>query len=475
MPRSPVRIPRRRRSVPAVTAPFLSGRRLAAAYRSGELTPTGVTEALLQRIAELDPDLNAFALVLADSALARAEQMQHELAAGVDRGPLHGVPVAIKDLMAVAGAPTGFGSRVGRVERAERDAAVVARLREAGAILVGKTNLLEYAYGAVHPEVGPTRNPHDLGRTAGGSSGGSAAAVAAGLTTLAIGTDTGGSIRIPAAYCGVFGHKPTYGRVPVDGVFPLSWTLDHVGPLARTAGDAADLLVLMADGPEALRQRGTRPDGDTPPLTGLRFGVPRAYVDAVDLEPPVRAALDAAERALAEAGAAVMDAPLGALERANEALLDILYPEASVLHEQYMSSSAEGYAAATRSQLEYGFTVPATRYLRALETRRALTAVSDDLLAGFDALLMPAVNTVAPAEDPVVSGQEGAVEMHFSGPFDLVGAPAVTVPFNARPGLPVGLQLVAARGADARLLELAGALAALAPVTPRPGPPFGPG
>jgi len=468
-----------------VNPAFASARDLAAAYRSGETTPLAVTEWLLERIAALEPRLNAFAVLLADAARERAERAGRELAGGEDLGPLHGVPVVVKDLMAVEGAPTGFGSRVGGVARAERDAAVVARLREAGAVILGKTNLLEYAYGAVHPDVGPTRNPHDLQRTAGGSSGGSAAAVAAGLAPLAIGTDTGGSIRIPGSYCGVVGHKPTFGMVPVDGVFPLSWTLDHVGPLARTAADAADLLAAMAGAASSAAGAGSRREGPAEAgdaelsasarWRGLRVGVPRAYLDAVDLEQPVRAALDAAERVLVRAGAVVVDAPLGPLTHANAILLDILAPEASVLHEQYMRDDPGGYAPATRAQLAFGFTVPATRYLRASEDRRSLIAHFDDLIAGLDVLLMPAVNTVAPEEDPVVNGEEGAAEMHFSGPFNVVGAPAVTVPFNAGPGLPVGLQLAGARGADARLLALADALAALAPVTTAPPSPFGHG
>jgi len=455
-----------------VTPGSWSARRLADAYRRGETTPLAATEALLERIGALEPGLNAFATVLADTALERAQQAGAELASGDDRGPLHGIPVVVKDLMAVRGAPTGFGSAVGRVARAERDAAVVARLRRAGAVLLGKTNLLEFAYGAVNPAVGPTRNPHDLGRTAGGSSGGSAAAVAAGLAPLALGTDTGGSIRIPAAYCGVVGLKPSYGAVPVDGVFPLSWTLDHVGPLARTAEDAALLLRALAGaepaatGGEAHRAAGT--------LDGVRLGVPRGYVDAVPLDPPVRASLRAAEAAAREAGAVIVDLDLGELAEANDALLDILPPEATVIHEQYIGVGVEGYAATTRDQLEAGRSVPAVRYLRALERRRRLTDVFDGLAAGVDALLTPAVATVAPAEDPAVNGQEGAAEMHFSGPFNVVGAPAVSVPFCASAGLPAGLQLVGARGHDARLLELAAALAARAPVACLPPAPYGP-
>ena len=449
---------------------FLTARQLANAYRAGETDPRTVTEALLGRIAALDPQLNAFAIVLADEALNEAERLGRELAAGEDRGPLHGVPVAIKDLAAVAGAPTGFGSRVGGVQRAEHDAVAVARLRAAGAVLLGKTNLLEYAYGAVHPDIGPTRNPHDPHRTAGGSSGGSAAAVAAGLAPLAIGTDTGGSIRIPAAYCGVVGHKPSYGLVPTEGVFPLSPTLDHVGPLARTPDDAATILSVLAGGDP--RRPGERKTPDR--LRGARIAVPRAHVEAVPLDPPVRAALEAAEDALAEAGALILDATMPGLAEANDRLLDILYPEASVLHEQYMNTQADRYAPITRAQLEEGFRVPAVRYLKALEARRALTAAFDRVIADVDAWLMPAVNTVAPAEDPAVGGREGAVEMHFSGPFNVVGAPAVSVPFNAAPGLPVALQLVGARGDDDALLALAEAVAAIAPWAPTPQAPFGP-
>lgn len=452
---------------------FWSARRLASAYRSGETTPLAVTEALLERIGRLEPDLNAFATVLSDSALERARQAGAELASGDDRGPLHGIPVVVKDLMAVEGAPTGFGSTVGRVPRADRDAAVVARLRRAGAVLLGKTNLLEYAYGAVNPAVGSTRNPHDRARTAGGSSGGSAAAVAAGLAPLAIGTDTGGSIRIPAAYCGVVGLKPSYGTVPVEGVFPLSWTLDHVGPLARSAGDAALLLAVLAGSPPA---PANTPDaaGDGT-LHGVRLGVPRGYVDAVTLEAPVRASLQAAEEAAAGDGATVVELDFGELAGANDALLDILLPEATVIHEQYIGAEADGYAATTRAQLEAGRSLPAVRYLAALARRRRLSAAFDATVAGVDALLMPAVPTVAPAEDPAVDGQEGAVEMHFSGPFNLVGAPAVALPFSASAGLPAGVQLVGARGSDARLLALASALAALEPEPSLPPGRFGPG
>ena len=219
---------------------------LGAAYRTGALTPREVIEVALARIADTEPTLNAFADPLAESARAEADRSGEALRAGRDLGPLHGIPVAIKDLIEVAGAPTGWGTKVEPPRIAAQDATLVARLRAAGAVILGKTNCLEYAYGVPHPEIGQTNNPHDPSRTAGGSSGGSAAAVAAGIVPLSVGTDTGGSIRIPAAYCGIVGLKPTYGLVPLDGVFPLSWSLDHAGPLARSVGDARLLLAVLS-------------------------------------------------------------------------------------------------------------------------------------------------------------------------------------------------------------------------------------
>ena len=222
---------------------------LGAGYRSGRFTPVDVVEQALERLLRLEPALNAFANPMADVVRAQALQATIDLAAGRDLGPLHGIPVAIKDLIEVAGMPTGYGSQVHAPRMADHDALLVARLRAAGAVIFGKTNLLEYAYGIAHPAVGQTNNPHDPSRTAGGSSGGSAAAVAAGIVPLAIGTDTGGSIRIPAAYCGIVGLKPSYGLVPLNGVFPLSCSLDHAGPLARNVEDVALALACLAGCP----------------------------------------------------------------------------------------------------------------------------------------------------------------------------------------------------------------------------------
>src|SRR5882672_9135006 len=243
---------------------FLSIPALGARYRDRSLSPVAITRQALDRIATLDRSLNSFITVCADESLAQAAAAERELAAGRDRGSLQGVPVAVKDLIDVAGVPTTYASRADSPRMPAADAALVRRLKEAGAVILGKTNLLEYAYGAVHPDFGQTNNPWDPKRTSGGSSGGSAAAVAAGLCFAAVGTDTGGSIRIPAAYCGAVGLKPSYGLVDLDGVQALSWSLDHAGPLARSCADAGLLLEAMS---------GQRCRVTPAPLASLRLGL----------------------------------------------------------------------------------------------------------------------------------------------------------------------------------------------------------
>ncbi|MCP5155535.1 MAG: amidase, partial [Ectothiorhodospiraceae bacterium] len=295
---------------------------LGRALRSGGVRAVAVTEVCLDRIARLDGTLNAFVTVTADLALEQAARADAERARGVDRGPLHGVPVAVKDLVDVAGVATTFGSRAGPVRCPARHAACVANLERAGAVIVGKTNLLEFAYGAVHPQFGQTNNPWDPRRTSGGSSGGSAAAVAAGMAYAAVGTDTGGSIRIPAAYCGITGIKPSLGRVPTDGVFPLSPTLDHVGPLARSPACAAAALAAMA---------GEGAEPASVDLRGARLGVLTAHRDDPAVRPAVRDAFVAACAALAAAGASVREVAVDELAAADEALPAILLPEASLV------------------------------------------------------------------------------------------------------------------------------------------------
>ncbi len=441
-------------------------RELARAYRDGTRSPTAVTSGLLRRIERAEPRLNAFIAVLAESALAEARAAEARIRSGRARGPLEGIPVACKDNIDIAGVATTCGSRILRAEAAATDAPVVERLRAAGAVLIGKTNLLEFAYGIVHPDYGQCNNPWDEGRTAGGSSSGSAAAVAAGLVLGALGTDTGGSIRIPASYCGVVGLKPTSGRVSTDGVFPLSWTLDHVGPIAGCVDDAALLLAVLtgsapppappADG--ELRAR----------CAGLRIALPVDRHQA-EIRPGVARCFDAALSRLAAAGARLDRVELPGLESAEVALLQIILPEAAVIHGPWVRSRPEDYAPDTRLQLELGVLAPGTAYVAAQLVRDHLDRQTRRVLADHDLIATPTVAWVAPEHDPALADPEGEAEGRRTGPHNLTGVPALTLPCGlGEDQLPVGLQLAADWGEDERLLEWAAGVEAVL------GGPLGP-
>ncbi|MET3900308.1 aspartyl-tRNA(Asn)/glutamyl-tRNA(Gln) amidotransferase subunit A [Devosia sp. UYZn731] len=426
---------------------FLEIAELGARYRDGRLTPIDVVRHALARIDCLEPSLNAFANPMAEMALADAEKRTSELASGLDLGPLHGIPVAIKDLIDVEGVPTGFGTRAREPQMATRDAELVGRLRAAGAIILGKTNLLEYAYGVAHPDIGQTNNPHNTGRTSGGSSGGSAAAVAGGIVPLAIGTDTGGSIRIPASYCGIVGLKPSFRLVSLDGVFPLSWSLDHAGPLARNVADAMIGLAAIADIDSA-------PQRD---IAGLRIGLIDRHFGSHEITPGVREALDAALALLKARGAELVPISIVGLERVNTELVTVLHPEASVIHRDLLRQNPLGYAPVTRAQLEDGFKTTAADYLLAMRYRETFRASVEATFAQADVLASPSVPFVAPRQDPrIEDGEEG--EMLSSGFANVSGHPSISIPAGMSEGLPVGLQLTGPLGRDAALLAMAGTI-----------------
>ena len=429
---------------------FSSIAALGTAYRNGSTSPIEVVRRLLDRITRLDPTLNSFITVLEAESVAQAESAARELKAGRDRGPLHGVPIAIKDLIDMAGVPTTFASRAGSPRLAETDAVLVRNLKQAGAIILGKTNLLEYAYGAVHPDFGQTNNPWDPRRTSGGSSGGSAAAVAAGLCFAAVGTDTGGSIRIPAAYCGVTGLKPSFGRVSLDGVQALSPTLDHAGPLARSSADAALALAGMTGAPVQVQ----RAD-----LSGLRIGIMHHPGADRFLQTEVQAHFDRVVSDLDRAGAHVRPMQVPELEGARDALIAIIEPEASLIHRDLLRSEPAGFSSITRAQVEAGFGISAVEYLNALQVRERLTVAFRHAFENIDAILSPSVPWVAPAEDPPVGGEGGAGEMMYSGIYNLVGLPAVSVPCGMNSeGLPSGLQIVTSWHKDELALSIGLAL-----------------
>ena len=441
-----------------IDIPWLSVRELGAAYRNGGLTPIEVVETALARLAALEPTLNAFIEPGAAAARAAAKVATREIASGHDRGPLHGVAVAIKDLIDVAGLPTTYATRAVPPVEPARDAELVRRLRVQGAIILGKTNLLEFAYGSVHPDFGQTNNPHDPARTSGGSSGGSAAAVAAGIVPLAVGTDTGGSIRIPAAYCGIVGLKPSYGLVPTDGVFPLSWSLDHAGPLARKVADAAMFMAAVTGQPRA----------DNLPLDRLRFGVVRDLLNSPLVTPGVRSSIEAALDTLRRAGAMIHEVTIPELDAANAALTNILLPEAFLIHKAAAERNPGGYSPPTLAQIEAGRRMLATDLVSAHHLARRLRVAIDALFDHCDAILTPSVAWIAPGADPDLSGDDGAVEMLSSGFTNLTGHPSLSLSCGSSEALPVGLHLVGARGGDARLLAVAAAVEAALPAARRP-------
>lgn len=445
----------------AELSPYASVTEIGAAYRAGRTTPLKVTQAALARLDRLEPGLNAFIDPQRHLALHMAETATRELADGRDRGPLHGIPVAIKDIIDIAGVPTTFATRAIDPVIPERDAELVRRLREAGAVLLGKTNLLEFAYGIVHPEVGQTNNPYDLSRTSGGSSGGSVAAVAAGIVPLAVGTDTGGSIRVPAAYCGIVGLKPSYGLVPTDGIFPLSWSLDHAGPLARSVADAALLLSCLSAASTPVASLA---------LPSLRLGVIGAHLDAGVVTPGVRSAVETVLERARAAGATVERIDIPAPSESNHALLTVLLPEALLIHERTARECPDGYAPGTLAQIRSGEGIAAVDYVRAERLREATLRAIEPLFNRFDALVGPAVPWEAPVEDPALTGDEGEGEMLASGLANVTGQPAITLPCGLSDGLPVGLQLMGRRGGDANLLGVAAALESLIGFDARPMP-----
>jgi len=366
-------------------------------------------------------------------------------------GPLAGRPVAIKDIIAVAGVPTRCGSPASDPEPAARDAELVGRLRAAGAEVFATAQCLEYAAGFANPEIGDTRNPRDPSRTSGGSSGGSAALVAAGVCDLAVGTDTGGSIRIPAAYCGVVGLKPSYGLVPADGVFPLSPTCDHAGTLTASVPGARDLLAVLAG-----RAVLAGPADRAGPAGVFTVGVLAAQLADPSVTAEVRGAASAALSRLAAAGWQLREvtAPwLDDLAAWEDVLTVIVAREAYLVHS---GRDQTRYAEGTRALLAHGASVGDDQFARALRQREELTAAIEASLDGVDVLAGPTVGYQAPEQDPPFGVGDDNAEGRFTGPYNLTGHPAISLPVPA-PGLPAGLQFAGRRGRDLALLRVAAA------------------
>jgi aspartyl-tRNA(Asn)/glutamyl-tRNA(Gln) amidotransferase subunit A len=430
---------------------------LSRLLQTRAITSEEVTQRCLACIEDRDQSINAFITVLSEQARAQARAADSEIAAGRYRGPLHGVPISLKDLIDVRGTPTTAASRVRAGHVATGDAAVTTRLRDAGAVFVGKTNLHEFAFGTTNEDsaYGPVHHPLDLTRSPGGSSGGSAASVLAGMAFASIGTDTGGSIRIPSSVCGLVGLKPALGEVPTDGVVPLSTVLDHVGPMCRSVDDASVVFQAL---------RGTRNPTPTRPreLSGLRFGVPRPYF--LDwLDPEVAAAFDAACARLTRQGVVLQDVAIPHAPLAGPVYVHLALPEAAAYHAATLDSRPDDYTPNVRFRIELGRYVLAQDYIRAMMGREALIRDVNAALEHRDGLLLPTMPMPATTLGATTISMNGVEEpirnamLRLTQVFNITGHPAITVPCGkTRTGLPIGLQAVGTRTSD--LIDVAAAI-----------------
>ncbi len=449
---------------------------IARFFRVGKLSPVELTDVLLKRIERLTPKLNVFITVTAEVARTQAKKAEAELCVTrrrktrVDRGPLHGIPISLKDNICTAGVRTTAGSRILSGFFPENDALVVTRLKQAGAVLLGKTNLHEFAYGVTNnnPHFGAAHNPWDISRIPGGSSGGSAAAVAAGLCFGSVGTDTGGSIRIPAALCGVVGLKPTIHRVDESGVIPLSPSLDCVGPLARSAEDAAILFQTLVVRSTDKPSRSSGRKAAMPKLKVLnkvRVGVPREFFfEAISAD--VEKAFEHSLQCVRRLGAKTVDVSIPLLSHTERAGNRIGWAEATHYHQQsgWFPSRASEYGEDVRARLDAGTKVTATEYLEALDQQKhfieQLRSVMES--AEIDALIVPTTPIAAPliGEESTrvaeVDHPTRALLLRLNRPANLAGVPAISVPCGFTPaGLPVGVQFIGAANSEEVLLEIA--------------------
>jgi aspartyl-tRNA(Asn)/glutamyl-tRNA(Gln) amidotransferase subunit A len=442
----------------------------ARALATGQTSSAELARTALERIARHNPVLNAVIRVDADEVMAAAERADHEIRRGGHRGPLHGIPIGLKDVIDVQGTRTSLGSAFTPDGLATQDATVVRRLRQAGAVIVGKLNTQQFAYGATGEASlhGPTRNPHDPDRISGGSSGGPAAAVAGGLVAGALGTDTGGSVRIPSALCGVVGLKPTAGRIGRGGVAPLSWTLDHVGPITRSVADNALLLGALC-GYDPLDAASARraPEDFTRDLSagvrGLRIAV--AEPCFAHLDPRVRDGVADALRVWRERGCTVRPVAIHGFERIVTAQRTVLSVEAYAVLRRRYEERPEEFDPTVRQRLRDGAAVPGWQYAEARRSRATATDAFDAALTGADVLVAPMVPITAPligqrqTVDTGISEPVQSALTRLSGATNFTGHPSLTVPCaTTLPGLPVGVQLIAPRWAEATLYRFGQAL-----------------
>jgi aspartyl-tRNA(Asn)/glutamyl-tRNA(Gln) amidotransferase subunit A len=445
-----------------MSGPVPSLAEASAGIAAGTLSPVALTEAALARIAALDPKLNAFITITADRARQAAATAEAEIKAGKKRGPLHGIPYALKDIYDVSGVRTTAHSKLLIDNVAQEDATTTAKLEAAGMVLLGKLSTHEFARG------GPTdvlpfpnaKNPWNTAHFAGGSSSGSAVAVASGMVGLAMGSDTGGSIRLPATFCGLVGLKATYGVISRRGVVPLSFTLDHAGPLTRTVEDCALAMQVLAgyDPGDPGSAREAVPDYSVDlrkGVAGLTIGRARAYDIEAGVDAEMMAAVDAAAEKWRALGATIVDVVLPGKQRMDACIQTILLAEGFAIHGEWLRTRPQDYGRVTRERLMMGAFVTGGEYVQAQRLRRIITAEVDAVLAGCDAILCAGNPTAAPR---VVDVDEGPFRRShpITGPFNATGHPVLALPCGfAASGLPLGLQLIGRSYGEAMLLRIA--------------------
>jgi aspartyl-tRNA(Asn)/glutamyl-tRNA(Gln) amidotransferase subunit A len=440
----------------------------AGLIESGQLSPVELAQAHLDRIESTEPALNSFISLLADRALSQATDAEREISAGTYRGPLHGIPIGLKDLYYTKGITTTVGSRILRDFVPDYDAAVVERFDDAGAVLLGKLQMHEFALGAtsVNPHDGPAHNPWDVSRITGGSSGGSGSAVAARQCMAALGSDTGGSIRIPSGLCGIVGMKPSFGLISRHGVHPLSWSLDTVGPMTRTALDAAIVMNALAGHDSRDPSSAQVPDQDFTAgigegVAGLRIGIPDDFFyDVIDGE--VSAAICEAAGILAELGAVVERCSIPALNHCLGISSAVLVTEAAETLFSHIRERPEDIGADVRARLYLGAMTPAVDYIKAQRARAAYNKQLADAMNTYDLLLSPTAAVGAPRIDQEfveIGGQmENALSLmsRLTRPFNLTGQPTISVPCGfTSDGMPIGMQLAGRMWEDSVVLRAA--------------------
>ena len=430
--------------------------------RTGQLSPVELVQSCLDRIESLNPSLNAYLTVMANAALDAAKEAEQTVTAGDTVGPLHGVPVALKDNCEVAGVRLTGGTPFLRDNISTADAEIISRLRRAGAIILGKLNMHEWAIGGTtrNPHYGPCHNPWDRDRIPGGSSGGSGAAVAADMALITVGTDTGGSVRIPAALNGVCGLRPTMGRISNRGVIPVSWTFDTVGPLARRAEDIAHVLQVLAGYDSHDLTSLDQPVGDY--LTGLNDGVKDWRIGLLgghfqtEPQPAVVTLIKQAARVFEELGAHVEEVELVDAEETIERASEMLLADAAAFHQARLAERVEGFGPDVRTRLQIGAQVSGSQYALARQEQRRWQRQLKQTFESYDLLLAPTCGIPAPLIEESEGVRTTRLLTRFTYPFSLAQVPVLSVPCGFTQGpLPVGMQLIAPAWAEAAILRAA--------------------